>query len=65
MDRSKFRIIHVDCVYIFVVLIIAAVSNGANLTDGLDGLAAGSSAIIVLTLGVLRGCQEISSSQII
>ena len=36
----------------FVVLIIAAVSNGANLTDGLDGLAAGSSAIIVLTLGV-------------
>ena len=37
---------------LFVVLIIAAVSNGANLTDGLDGLAAGSSAIIVLTLGV-------------
>ena len=36
----------------FVVLIIAAVSNGANLTDGLDGLAAGSFAIIVLTLGV-------------
>ena len=36
----------------FVVIIIAAVSNGANLTDGLDGLAAGSSAIIVLTLGV-------------
>ena len=36
----------------FVVLIIAAVSNGANLTDGLDGLAAGSSAIIILTLGV-------------
>ena len=37
---------------LFVVLIIAAVSNGANLTDGLDGLAAGSSAIIMLTLGV-------------
>jgi len=36
----------------FVVLIIVAVSNGANLTDGLDGLAAGSSAIIILTLGV-------------
>tara|TARA_B100000575_G_C23115300_1_gene644655 strand:- start:399 stop:1634 length:1236 start_codon:yes stop_codon:yes gene_type:complete len=36
----------------FVVLIVAAVSNGANLTDGLDGLAAGSSAIIMLTLGV-------------
>jgi len=35
-----------------VVFIITAVSNGANLTDGIDGLAAGSSAIIVLTLGV-------------
>lgn len=35
-----------------VIFIITAVSNGANLTDGLDGLAAGSSAIIVLTLGV-------------
>ena len=36
----------------FVVLIVSAVTNGANLTDGIDGLAAGSSAIIVLTLGV-------------
>ncbi len=35
-----------------VIFIISAVSNGANLTDGLDGLAAGSSAIIVLTLGI-------------
>ena len=35
-----------------VTLIIAAVSNGANLTDGIDGLAAGTSAIIVLTLGI-------------
>jgi len=35
-----------------VVFIIAAVSNGANLTDGIDGLAAGSSAIIVLALGI-------------
>lgn len=35
-----------------VILIVTAVSNGANLTDGIDGLAAGSSAIIVLTLGV-------------
>lgn len=35
-----------------VIFIITAVSNGANLTDGIDGLAAGSSAIIVLTLGV-------------
>jgi len=31
---------------------VTAVSNGANLTDGIDGLAAGSSAIIVLTLGI-------------
>ncbi|MFZ1615853.1 MAG: phospho-N-acetylmuramoyl-pentapeptide-transferase [Flavobacteriales bacterium] len=36
-----------------VVFIITAVSNGANITDGIDGLAAGSSAIIVLALGVL------------
>ena len=35
-----------------VIFIISAVSNGANLTDGIDGLAAGSSAIIVLALGV-------------
>ena len=35
-----------------VIFVITAVSNGANLTDGIDGLAAGSSAIIVLTLGV-------------
>lgn len=35
-----------------VILIVTAVSNGANLTDGIDGLAAGSSAIIVFTLGV-------------
>ena len=35
-----------------IIFIITAVSNGANLTDGIDGLAAGSSAIIVLTLGV-------------
>lgn len=36
-----------------IIFIIIAVSNGANLTDGLDGLATGSSAIIGLTLGVL------------
>ena len=35
-----------------VTFIISAVSNGANLTDGIDGLAAGTSAIIALTLGV-------------
>lgn len=36
----------------FVILTITAVSNGANLTDGIDGLAAGTSAISVLALGV-------------
>lgn len=35
-----------------VIFIVTAVSNGANLTDGLDGLATGTSAIIALTLGV-------------
>jgi len=37
----------------FVVLIIAGVSNGANLTDGMDGLATGVSAVIGATLGIL------------
>ena len=36
-----------------VILIVTAVSNGANITDGIDGLAAGTSAIIGTTLGVL------------
>ncbi|MHC1705960.1 MAG: phospho-N-acetylmuramoyl-pentapeptide-transferase [Bacteroidales bacterium] len=36
-----------------VILIIASVSNGANLTDGMDGLATGTSAIIGVTLGIL------------
>lgn len=35
-----------------VIIIITAVSNGANLTDGIDGLAAGTSAISVLALGI-------------
>lgn len=35
-----------------VIFIITAVSNGANLTDGIDGLAAGTSAIIALTLAL-------------
>ncbi len=36
----------------FVIFIITAVSNGANLTDGIDGLAAGTSAISVLALAI-------------
>jgi phospho-N-acetylmuramoyl-pentapeptide-transferase len=38
---------------IAVIFIVTAVSNGANITDGLDGLAAGTSAIIGLTLAIL------------
>jgi phospho-N-acetylmuramoyl-pentapeptide-transferase len=43
-------------VFIFllvVIIIVTAVSNGANITDGIDGLATGTSAIIGLTLGIL------------
>jgi phospho-N-acetylmuramoyl-pentapeptide-transferase len=36
----------------FVIFIVTAVSNGANLTDGVDGLAAGTATLIVLVLGV-------------
>jgi phospho-N-acetylmuramoyl-pentapeptide-transferase len=36
-----------------VIFIITAVSNGANMTDGLDGLATGTSAIMVAALGIL------------
>jgi phospho-N-acetylmuramoyl-pentapeptide-transferase len=40
-------------IYVLIVIfIVTAVSNGANITDGIDGLAAGSSAIIALTLGI-------------
>jgi phospho-N-acetylmuramoyl-pentapeptide-transferase len=38
---------------IVTILIVTAVSNSANLTDGLDGLATGTSAIIGATLGIL------------
>jgi phospho-N-acetylmuramoyl-pentapeptide-transferase len=38
---------------IIVIFIVASVSNGANLTDGLDGLATGTSAIIGTALGIL------------
>jgi phospho-N-acetylmuramoyl-pentapeptide-transferase len=52
-------------IYTFIViLIITAVSNGANITDGIDGLAAGTSAIIGLTLAIfayLSGRVDFSS----
>lgn len=49
---------HADKIAWFVfilatILIVTGVSNGANLTDGLDGLATGTSAIIGVTLGIL------------
>ncbi len=41
-------------VFLFMtVFVVAAVSNGANLTDGLDGLAAGVSAIVIMSLGII------------
>lgn len=40
-------------IFIFIVVfIVTGVSNGANLTDGIDGLAAGTSAIMVITLAI-------------
>lgn len=40
-------------IYILIVIfIVTAVSNGANITDGIDGLAAGTSAIIGLTIAI-------------
>jgi phospho-N-acetylmuramoyl-pentapeptide-transferase len=38
---------------LIVIVIITAVSNGANITDGIDGLAAGTSGIIGITIGIL------------
>src|SRR5690606_3137185 len=40
-------------VLLVVVFIVTAVSNGANITDGIDGLATGTSAIIGITLAIL------------
>jgi len=50
---GKYKTYAAWIVFILVtIFIITAVSNGANLTDGLDGLATGVSAISVVTLGV-------------
>ena len=38
---------------VMAIFVITAVSNGANLTDGLDGLATGVSAIVIMVLGIL------------
>ena len=50
----KYRTAATWVVFVLItIFIVTAVSNGANLTDGLDGLAAGSSAIIGVALGIL------------
>ena len=46
--------IRLDCFHPLVILIVTAVSNGANLTDGIDGLATGTSAIIGMALAGAR-----------
>ncbi len=58
LDYSKFNPTDDDlitaAIYILVaIFFITAISNGANITDGVDGLAAGTSAIIGLTLAIL------------
>ncbi|RZP08858.1 MAG: phospho-N-acetylmuramoyl-pentapeptide-transferase [Flavobacteriales bacterium] len=52
LTASESKAISIIVFVFFVILIITSVSNGANLTDGIDGLAAGSSVIITITLGV-------------
>ena len=58
LDYSKLNPTENDLVtaaiYILIVIFfVTAISNGANITDGIDGLAAGTSAIIGLTLAIL------------
>jgi phospho-N-acetylmuramoyl-pentapeptide-transferase len=49
-DSGKYSLV---VFLLFVIVIVTAVSNGANLTDGIDGLATGTSAIIGITLAIL------------
>ena len=52
--EGRFRDWATNIVYVIIVtFIIIAVSNGTNLTDGMDGLAAGTSAIVGLTVAIL------------
>ena len=53
MQRKKQCDMQLKLIYILaVIFIVTAVSNGANITDGIDGLATGTSAIIGVTLAV-------------
>ncbi len=53
VDKEKRQVWGWLIFVVVVIFIVVAVSNGANLTDGLDGLATGTSAIMVVTLGIL------------
>lgn len=57
LDYGKIPFIPAEFTWVIyvavVILVVAAVSNGANITDGIDGLAAGTSGIIGLTLAIL------------
>ena len=48
LDKDLTWIVYV----LLVIVVIIGVSNGANITDGIDGLAAGTSAIVALALGI-------------
>lgn len=53
-DNPKVKNVVTNIIYVLIVIfIICAVSNGTNLTDGMDGLSAGISAIVGATLGIL------------
>jgi len=49
---GKYKWITYILFVLIVIFIVTAISNGANMTDGLDGLAAGTSSIIGSTLGI-------------
>ena len=52
--EGRFRDWATNVIYVLIVtFIIIAVSNGTNLTDGMDGLAAGTSAIVGITVAIL------------
>ena len=52
--NAKLKDIATNIIYVLIVIfIITAVSNGTNLTDGMDGLSTGVSAIVGVTLGIL------------
>lgn len=52
--KGQFGVYCTWAIYMLVIiLVITACSNGSNLTDGMDGLSAGSSAVIGIVLGIL------------